>query len=195
MRRDFVIFHFENNKIDNAVRRCLRNKTKPFYCEIVSDQIFRKVSCMRKDVSVKKCKKHRYVARFFTLLLAAFPVILVITDQQSLLALVGCLPLLLSVPMMLYYETWQIRFTAQGIEKSLFFRKTKRYSYVQLQEVTKGYYTSERDIVIRMVFTDKKAMQFRKDDENAEIAERRLQKHCSIMWGKRAKNLREFGRR
>ena len=35
MRRDFVIFHFENNKIDNAVRRCLRNKTKPFYCEIV----------------------------------------------------------------------------------------------------------------------------------------------------------------
>jgi hypothetical protein len=35
MRRDFVIFYFENNKIDNAVRRCLRNKTKPFYCEIV----------------------------------------------------------------------------------------------------------------------------------------------------------------
>ena len=35
MRRDFVIFHFENNKIDNAARRCLRNKTKPFYCETV----------------------------------------------------------------------------------------------------------------------------------------------------------------
>ena len=35
MRQDFVIFHFENNKIDNAARRCLRNKTKPFYCETV----------------------------------------------------------------------------------------------------------------------------------------------------------------
>ena len=31
MRRDFVIFYVENNKIDNAVRRCFLNKTKPFY--------------------------------------------------------------------------------------------------------------------------------------------------------------------
>ena len=35
MRRDSVIFYFENNRIDNAVRRCLLNKTKPFYLELV----------------------------------------------------------------------------------------------------------------------------------------------------------------
>ena len=31
MRRDSVIFYCENNRIDNANRRCLLNKTKPFY--------------------------------------------------------------------------------------------------------------------------------------------------------------------
>ena len=35
MRRDSVIFYFENNRIDNAVRRCFLNKTKPFYLELV----------------------------------------------------------------------------------------------------------------------------------------------------------------
>ena len=28
---DSIIFFFDNNGIDNAVRRCLLNKTKPFY--------------------------------------------------------------------------------------------------------------------------------------------------------------------
>ena len=30
MRRDFIIFFFENNGIDNAARRCLLNKTIRF---------------------------------------------------------------------------------------------------------------------------------------------------------------------
>ena len=40
MRRDSVIFYFENNRIDNAVRRCLLNKTKPFYLELVLHRFY-----------------------------------------------------------------------------------------------------------------------------------------------------------
>ncbi len=34
MRRDFVIFYFENNKIGNACRRCLFNKNEMFLLKI-----------------------------------------------------------------------------------------------------------------------------------------------------------------
>ena len=35
MRRDAMIFYLENHSIDNAVRRCLSDKTKWFYQIIV----------------------------------------------------------------------------------------------------------------------------------------------------------------
>ena len=42
MRRDSVIFYIENNRIDNAIRRCLLNKTKPFYLELVWEKYTKK---------------------------------------------------------------------------------------------------------------------------------------------------------
>ena len=135
---------------------------------------------MKKSITVRKCKKHRYTICFFTMLAAVFSVVIVMLTQQVLFAFVGCVPLLCFIPMMLYYETWKIKFGVAEIEKSVFLGKKMRYSYVQLQKVVKGRYTSERCVVIRMIFCDEKVMQFCQNDENAEKAEKLLLKHCSI---------------
>lgn len=134
---------------------------------------------MNKAVTVKKRRNYRYVIRFFAVLFAVFPFILILNTQEVSFALVGCIPFLLFIPIMLYYETWQIRLTEKEIEKSVLGKK-RAYSYTQIQQVTKTFYASERNVVIRLKFLDGVAMQFRKDDENAEMAEKHLQRHCSI---------------
>lgn len=78
---------------------------------------------MEKIVSVKKCKSHRYALRFLAVLFAAFPIIIATVKSLALFALPGCIPILLFIPVMLYYETWQIRFTDTGIETAVFWKK------------------------------------------------------------------------
>ena len=134
---------------------------------------------MKKEILVRKCVKHRYAMMFFTAVFALVPIILLAAVPQPLLALVGGIPFLVFLPVVFYYQTWQIRFTPQGMEVSVFGKK-KQYSYTQIQTVEKGYDTSERDTVIRIVLTDGKSIRFRQDDENAPKAEKELQKHCSI---------------
>lgn len=134
---------------------------------------------MKKDVIVKKCKSHRYAMRFCTILFAAFPTVLVIIKPLTVFALPGCVPVLLFIPVMLYYETWQIRFTEKEIVKSVFWKK-KKYSYTQIQRAIKGYAFSEKAVVVRVIFLNGKTLQFSKDDENGEKAERILLKHCSV---------------
>ena len=134
---------------------------------------------MKKEILVRKGVKHRHTMMFFAAVFALVPVILLAMIPQPLLALVGGIPFLAFLPVVFYYHTWQIRFTPQGIETSVFGNK-KQYSYTQIQKVEKAHYTSERDVVIRIVLTDGKTIRFRQDDENAPKAEKELQKHCSI---------------
>ena len=83
-------------------------------------------------------------------------------------------------PMTLYYLTWQIRFEKKEIVRSVCFRKTRRYPYTMLRNVTKGFYFSEKDMMIHMDFADGRTLRFRMRDENAACAERELKRHCSI---------------
>ena len=134
---------------------------------------------MEKIVSVKKCKSHRYALRFLAVLFAAFPFIIATVKSLALFALPGCIPILLFIPVMLYYETWQIRFTDTGIETAVFWKK-KQYSYTQIRRATKGYAISQSARVIRIEFSNGSVTELRLDDENAAIAEKKLNKHCSI---------------
>jgi hypothetical protein len=132
------------------------------------------------NITVRKQKTHRYTIRFFTVLFALVPLIILLGSQQALLAAVGGLPFLLFLPVTVYYETWQLRLTQNTIERSIF-GKTKSYSYPQLQQAVKSYATSKSALVISMRFQDGITWQFRIDDENGEKAESQLQKHCSII--------------
>ena len=79
--------------------------------------------------------------------------------------------MIILIPLTLYYLTWNIRFEENVIVKSVFFFLLSRFSYFALREVVKRYYTSERNFTIRMYFVNKKTIQFRMDDENAEKEE------------------------
>lgn len=135
---------------------------------------------MKNTVVVRKCKSHRVAIGVFSIL-AVVIITFCVLSFGVLEAILLYVPVLLIVtPMMLYYSTWQLRFEEKAIVKRLFFREVSRCSYVQLREVKKRYYVSERDYCVVMCFTDGKKFQFRMDDEGALQAVKTLQRHCSI---------------
>ena len=113
---------------------------------------------MKNSVTVRKCRSHRIFIYIFTAIMTAVITAMVFLWHTAS-ALIFYVPvLIIAVPMTLYFATWQIQFGPSRIEKKVFFRKTKSYSYAELREVVKGYYISERDYCIRMHFADGKKL-------------------------------------
>ena len=78
MRRDSVIFYLENNRIDNADRRCLLNKTKPFYLELV-------LQATRSDylVTVKSLECHCEAQRAAAISWYKLTILLAVIDHEK----------------------------------------------------------------------------------------------------------------
>ena len=131
-------------------------------------------------VVVRKCKSHRAGIAVFAILMFAILTIIILSLHSAAALLLYIPPMIILMPLTLYYLTWNIRFEEKVIVKRVFFVEISRCSYSMLCEVVKRYYTSERNFTIRMHFLNKKTIQFRMDDENAEKAVKVLQKHCSI---------------
>ena len=138
---------------------------------------------MENTTVVRKSKRHRAGIWAFSMLALA----VTLYAAAALRAPEGfllCVPvLLIGIPFALYDSTWQLRLEEKHIVKRLFFREISRYSYVQLRKVRKRYCTSEGNYRIEMIFVDGKRLQFRMDDECAGQAEKKLQRHCSIVTG------------
>ena len=134
----------------------------------------------KKAIVVRKCKSHLAGIAVFAILMFVILTVIILSLHSSAALLLYIPPLIILVPLTLYYLTWNIRFEENVIVKSVFFAEISRFSYFALREVVKRYYTSERNFTIRMHFVNKKIVQFRMDDENAEKAVKVLQKHCSI---------------
>ena len=134
----------------------------------------------KKAIVVRKCKSHRAVIAVFAILMFVILTVIVLSLHSAAALLLYIPPMIILIPLTLYYLTWNIRFEENVIVKSVFFAEISRFSYFALREVVKRYYTSERNFTIRMHFVNKKIVQFRMDDENAEKAVKVLQKHCSI---------------
>ena len=134
----------------------------------------------KKTVVVRKCKSHRIGIAVFAILMFVILTVIILSLHSAAALLLYIPPMIILIPLTLYYLTWNIRFEENVIVKSVFFAEISRFSYFALREVVKRYYTSERNFTIRMHFVNKKIVQFRMDDENAEKAVKVLQKHCSI---------------
>ena len=135
---------------------------------------------MKKNIIVRKCNRHRVFLGVFSALALATTTIAVVCLNTPV-AFVLYLPILLIVaPMVLYYSTWQMHFEDKFVLKRVFFRETKRYSYAELREIKRRYYTSENNFCVTMYFSDGTRMKFRMDDEGAGKAVKELQRHCSI---------------
>lgn len=136
---------------------------------------------MQKEaIVIKKCKSHRIGIAVFSIIMLVFLTVCVLCLHSAAAFLLYILPLVVFAPFVLYFLTWNIRFEEKLIVKSAFFTQISKFTYSSLQEVVKKYYTSERNVTVRMHFVNGKTLQFRMDDENAEKAVKALQKHCSI---------------
>ena len=134
----------------------------------------------KKTVVVRKCKSHRIGIAVFAILMFVILTVIILSLHSAAALLLYIPPMIILIPLTLYYLTWNIRFEENVIVKSVFFAEISRFSYFALREVVKKYYTSERNFTIRMHFVNKKIVQFRMDDENAEKAVKALLKYCSI---------------
>ena len=135
---------------------------------------------MKKTVIVKKCRSHRIGITVFCVAIFVALTVCVLAMRTPAALLLYVPFLVIAVPAALYFLTWQIRFGEKEVCRRVFFRDSKPYSYAMLREVVKNYYVSERNVTVRMHFTDGKTLQLRMDDENAATAIKVLQKHCSF---------------
>ena len=135
---------------------------------------------MKKRIVVRKCKTYRV----FLAVLAAFVLVAITICAISLndpAVLLFNLPILVIIaPMAIYFFSWQLLFDENQVQKRVFFRKVKTYSYAQLREVKRRYYTSENNFCVYMYFSDGESIKFRMDDDGAESAVKELQRHRSI---------------
>ena len=134
----------------------------------------------KKAIVVRKCKSHLAGIAVFAILMFVILTVIILSLHSSAALLLYIPPLIILVPLTLYYLTWNIRFEEKVIVKRVFFSEISRFSYSALQEVVKRYYVSERNFTIRMQFKNGKTLQFRMDDENAEKAVKTLLTHHSI---------------
>ena len=135
---------------------------------------------MKKGIIVRKCKTHR----MFLAVFAAFVWIAITLSAISWndpVVLLFNLPILVIIAAMaIYFFSWQLHFDENQVQNRVFFRKVKTYSYAQLREVKRRYYTSENNFCVCMVFSDGKSIKFRMDDDGAELAVKELHRHRSI---------------
>ena len=134
----------------------------------------------KKAIVVRKCKSHRIGIAVFAILMFVILTVIILSLHSAAALLLYIAPIIILVPLILYYLTWNIRFEEKVIVKRVFFSEISRFYYSELREAVKRYYTSERNFTIRMHFSNGKTLQFRMDDENAEKAVKTLHKHCNI---------------
>lgn len=135
---------------------------------------------MKKGITVRKCKAHRvFLVVFAAIVLAAITICAISLNDPAVL-LFNIQILAIIAPMAIYFFTWQLHFDENQVQKRVFFRKVKTYSYAQLREVKRRYYTSENNFCVYMIFSDGKTIKFRMDDDGAELAVKELQRHRSI---------------
>lgn len=140
---------------------------------------------MNQDVCVKRNKKHRVAIRLLTICNSIATIILIIaskqiaTEQAWILLTVLCVGISLSAfSVLCYCETWSIMVTRSGVKRKCFF-SNDTFSYSQIKCITLSYSYTERYVVsIRMM--NGQTLRFRYEDENANKAVTKLNKHTSM---------------
>ena len=135
---------------------------------------------MKKGIVVRKCKTYRVFLTVFAAFVWIAITICAISLNDPAVLLFNIPILSIIAPMAIYFFTWQLHFDENQVQKRVFFRKVKTYSYAQLREVKRRYYTSENNFCVYMIFSDGKTIKFRMDDDGAELAVKELQRHRSI---------------
>ncbi len=134
---------------------------------------------MKKTVTVKRNQAQRIgIWLLSALILIGMGVLTVLSKQET--AIVLCLiPALILLPLLLYYETWQLTFDHTGIHKRVFWFHAGSHSWHQIKEV-RAFWSYTEKSCIRILFTDGESIRFRKNDSSADKAIKWIQSHHSI---------------
>lgn len=136
---------------------------------------------MKTAITVRKNKNRRIGICIFTVCFLSIVGFLIVCAKNAYgyIALL-CTPLvLLSVVLLLYFETWEITFFSDRIIKKSFLFTMGSYSYYQIKDITVSHsFTEYSHIIIALI--NGKTISFRIDDDNANKAMARLSSHHSI---------------
>ena len=75
----------------------------------------------KKAVVVRKCKSHRAGIAVFAILMFAILTIIILSLHSAAALLLYIPPMIILMPLTLYYLTWNIRFEEKVIVKRVFF--------------------------------------------------------------------------
>lgn len=124
------------------------------------------------SIVVRKRGSHRLGGRLLFAALVCVPFLLSLLFRQLLLVMVLlCAPFMITVLMILLYaETWYIRFDPQGITHSVFGVRRRGYGWGDITDVITRRSASDNDQILRISFRDGRSLKFRLSDENGEQA-------------------------
>lgn len=135
---------------------------------------------MKKVIVVRKNKAQRAGMWFLFAIMVCSAIAVCLLWSPSAQSFLLFFPIILPVFFMaLYYEFWQVSLAPSAITTKRLFLGAKTYSYGQISDVYVAYsYTLHEHVCLS--FSDGKRIRFRAEDENANIARRRIQSHHSI---------------
>lgn len=130
-------------------------------------------------VVVRKKKTEKFGIWTLAALVLAIAIVCTVWSQQYILLLVFFPWILLSLCVLLYYETWKICFFADRIQTSVFIFHSRNYSYNSIIDAVKSYSFTDRSYVT-IIFNNGCRIRFRLEDQNANKAVRKIQSHHSL---------------
>lgn len=135
-----------------------------------------------RTVVVRKNRSHRVFALVASIVMTLVPIFVSIATRVAMGLVVLCFsPALLIAYALAWYDcSWKLIFASGGIAKSMWGVEGKCHSYQEIQTAVSGYSGSDRTMIVRIVFTDGKAVKFRMDDDNAVQARSYLLSRHSI---------------
>ena len=121
---------------------------------------------------VRKCGSHRIGGRLLFGALVFVLFLFSVLFRLRLLAMVLlCAPfIMVGLMILLYGETWYIRFDPQGITHSVFGVRRRVHGWGDIMDVITRWSSSDNDQILRISFRDGRSVKFRLSDENGELA-------------------------
>lgn len=132
-------------------------------------------------IIVKKYYVERWVWRLFVICLFVVEIILACRSfgvEAQYIVILLLPPNIISVAVLLYYETWAVIVSKNGIQKCIYGHKSMVYQYAQFKSICLVY--SHTDHYYILLKCNNNSIKFRMKDFNAAQAIHEIRRHRSI---------------
>lgn len=135
---------------------------------------------MKKAISVRKSRVLRYWSRCLNVAILAAMIGTFVWTRELLLAALILIPMGIGLGVALFCETWEMIFDQERIRFRVLFREWGAWSWYEISDAFRGWYTSENHFLITLCFSDGRKLRLRMNDEHADQALKEICRHCSL---------------